>query len=383
MIRYLTAGESHGKGLIGIIEGFPANLKIDINSINNELKRRQMGYGRGGRMKIEKDEVEILSGIRNGKTIGSPIALFIKNRDWENWKDIMGIEKNKLDEDRIVTRPRPGHADLAGAIKYNHLDIRNVLERASARETAIRVAIGNIAKQFLKEFNIEIYSHVIQIGKIKIESDNVSIDKIKSADKSPLRVVDSQSEKKMINEIDKAKKIGDTLGGLFELIATNIPIGLGSHVNWDRKLDGKIAQGMMSLQGIKGVEIGIGFRAAELLGSQVHDEIYYDDGYKRYSNNAGGIEGGISNGSPIIVRAAMKPIPTLKKPLKSIDMKTKEKFEAQKERADVCAVPSASIVAENILAWILADEIMIKFGGDSIEELKDNYNRYIDYVNSR
>nr|WP_250160201.1 chorismate synthase [Caloranaerobacter azorensis] len=295
----------------------------------------------------------------------------------------MGIEKNKLDEDRIVTRPRPGHADLAGAIKYNHLDIRNVLERASARETAIRVAIGSIAKQFLKEFNIEIYSHVIQIGKIKIESDNVSIDKIKSADKSPLRVVDNQSEKKMINEIDKAKKIGDTLGGLFELIATNIPIGLGSHVNWDRKLDGKIAQGMMSLQGIKGVEIGIGFRAAELLGSQVHDEIYYDDGYKRYSNNAGGIEGGISNGSPIIVRAAMKPIPTLKKPLKSIDMKTKEKFEAQKERADVCAVPSASIVAENILAWILADEIMIKFGGDSIEELKDNYNRYIDYVNSR
>lgn len=383
MLRYLTGGESHGKGLIGIIEGFPANLKIDINFINNELRRRQMGYGRGGRMKIEKDKVEIFSGIRNGKTIGSPITLFIKNKDWENWKGIMSIEETNLDENEIVTRPRPGHADLAGAIKYNHLDIRNVLERASARETAIRVAIGSIAKQFLKEFDIEIYSHVIQIGKIKIESDDISIDKIKNTDNSPLRVIDSELEKKMINEIDKAKKVGDTLGGVFEIIATNIPIGLGSHVNWDRKLDGKIAQGMMSLQGIKGVEIGIGFRAAELFGSQVHDEIYYDDRYKRYSNNAGGIEGGISNGSSIVVRAAMKPIPTLRKPLRSVDMKTKEEFEAQKERSDVCAVPSASIVAENILAWILANEIMIKFGGDSIEEVKDNYNRYIDYVNSR
>lgn len=383
MLRYLTGGESHGKGLIGIIEGLPANLKIDINFINNELRRRQMGYGRGGRMKIEKDKVEILSGIRNGKTIGSPITLFIKNRDWENWKDIMSIEETNLGENEIVTRPRPGHADLAGAIKYNHLDIRNVLERASARETAIRVAIGSIAKQFLKEFDIEIYSHVTQIGKIKIESDDISIDKIKNTDNSPLRVIDSELEKKMINEIDKAKKVGDTLGGVFEIIATNIPIGLGSYVNWDRKLDGKIAQGMMSLQGIKGVEIGIGFRAAELFGSQVHDEIYYDDGYKRYSNNAGGIEGGISNGSSIVVRAAMKPIPTLRKPLRSVDMKTKEEFEAQKERSDVCAVPSASIVAENILAWILANEIMIKFGGDSIEEVKDNYNRYIDYVNSR
>lgn len=383
MLRYLTGGESHGKGLIGIIEGFPANLKIDINFINNELRRRQMGYGRGGRMKIEKDKVEILSGIRNGKTIGSPITLFIKNKDWENWKGIMSIEETNLDENEIITRPRPGHADLAGAIKYNHLDIRNILERASARETAIRVAIGSIAKQFLKEFDIEIYSHVIQIGKIKIESDDISIDKIKNTDNSPLRVIDSELEKKMINEIDKAKKVGDTLGGVFEIIATNIPIGLGSHVNWDRKLDGKIAQGMMSLQGIKGVEIGIGFRAAELFGSQVHDEIYYDDGYKRYSNNAGGIEGGISNGSSIVVRAAMKPIPTLRKPLRSVDMKTKEEFEAQKERSDVCAVPSASIVAENILAWILANEIMIKFGGDSIEEVKENYNRYIDYVNSR
>lgn len=383
MLRYLTGGESHGKGLIGIIEGFPANLKIDINFINNELRRRQMGYGRGGRMKIEKDKVEILSGVRNGKTIGSPITLFVKNRDWENWKDIMSIEETNLNENEIVTRPRPGHADLAGAIKYNHLDIRNVLERASARETAIRVAIGSIAKQFLKEFDIEIYSHVIQIGRIKIESDDISIDKIKNADNSPLRVIDSESEKKMIGEIDKAKKVGDTLGGVFEIIAINVPIGLGSYVNWDRKLDGKIAQGMMSLQGIKGIEIGIGFKAAELFGSQVHDEIYYDDGYKRYSNNAGGIEGGISNGSPIVVRAAMKPIPTLRKPLRSVDMKTKDEFEAQKERSDVCAVPSASIVAENILAWILANEIMIKFGGDSIEEVKDNYNRYIDYVSSR
>ncbi|RKD34274.1 chorismate synthase [Thermohalobacter berrensis] len=383
MLKFLTAGESHGKGLVGIIEGLPANLNIDIEFINNELKRRQKGYGRGKRMDIERDKIEIISGIRNGKTLGSPIAMIIKNRDWENWKEIMDVENIRLPKEKIVTRPRPGHGDLAGAIKYNHKDIRNILERASARETAMRVAVGSIAKQLLKAFDIEIYSHVIQIGKVKVETKNINKEQLEMADRSPVRVLDKQAENQIITEIDKTKEKGDTLGGLFEVVAYNVPIGLGSHVNWDRKLDGKIAQGMMSLQGVKGVEIGMGFESARRLGSEVHDEIYYENQYYRKTNNAGGIEAGISNGNNIIVKCAMKPIPSLGSPLNSVDMETKKAFEAQKERADVCAVPSASIVAEHILAWILANEITIKFGGDSISEMKDNYNRYIDYVNSR
>lgn len=378
MLRYLGGGESHGKGLIGIIDGMPANLKINIEKINNELKRRQMGYGRGGRMKIEKDKVEIFSGIRNGKTIGSPISLLIKNKDWENWKKVMEQENRDINENYIVTKPRPGHGDFAGAIKYNQRDIRNVLERASARETAMRVAIGNIAKQFLEEFNISIYSHVLEIGGIGTNNNNYSINDLEKLETSLVRVMDENIEKEIIKKIDETKKIGDTLGGIFEVIITNVPIGLGSHVSWDRKLDGKIAQGIMSLQGIKGVEIGLGFESSRRLGSEVHDEIYYEKEYYRKTNNAGGLEAGITNGSNIIVKAAMKPIPTLSKPLNSVDMITKESFKAQKERSDVCAVPAASVVAENILAWIIANEIIIKFGGDSIEDVRTNYSKYME-----
>lgn len=383
MLRYLTAGESHGKALVGIVEGLPANLNIKIEQINEELKRRQMGYGRGERMQIERDKVEVLSGIRMGKTLGSPISLIIKNKDWENWKLIMSEEPITFDEDIIVTRPRPGHGDLAGSLKYNQKDIRNILERASARETAMRVAVGSIAKVFLKEFDIEIYSHVVQIGTVKAESKQVDIEKLKEADSSPVRVIDDELEKKMIEEINNAKREGDTLGGIFEVIAINVPVGLGSHVHWDKKIDGKIAQGFMSLQGIKGVEIGLGFECSKRFGSEVHDEIFYKGTYYRENNNAGGIEAGITNGNYIVVRAAMKPIPTLGKPLMSVDMNTKEPFEAQKERSDVCAVPSASVVGENILAWIIANELVIKFGGDSIEEMKVNYKRYMERIDSR
>jgi len=382
MLRFLTGGESHGRGLVGIIEGLPSNLHIDIDFINKELARRQMGYGRGGRMRIERDKIEILSGVRHGKTIGSPLSLFIENKDWENWKDIMTLDENTKTLEGSISRPRPGHGDLAGAIKYNQEDIRNILERASARETAMRVAIGSIAKSLLKEFNISIYSHVIQIGQIR-EEEKVTLEDIEKADVSSLRVIDKSLETKMIKEIDTAKLEGNTLGGIFEVVAVNVPVGLGSHVHWDRKLDGKIAQGMMSLQGIKGVEIGMGFESAERLGSEVHDEIYYDKSYFRKTNNSGGIEGGISNGSHIVVKAAMKPIPTLNKPLNSINMKTKKSYKAQKERADVCAVPSASIIGENILAWILAVELLVKLGGDSMEEVKRNYENYLQYTDNR
>ncbi|WP_425446944.1 chorismate synthase [Dethiothermospora halolimnae] len=383
MLRFLNSGESHGKGLVAIIEGLPSNINIDIDYINSELARRQKGYGRGGRMKIETDKVEILSGIRHGKTLGSPITILIKNKDWENWKDIMSIEKKDMDESSIVTRPRPGHVDLAGAIKYNHRDIRNVLERASARETATRVAIGSIAKEFLKEFDIEILSHVIQIGCYREKCKEIKFETLRLAEKSPVRVLDRELENKIISEIDRAKKQGDTLGGVFEIHVHNLPIGLGSHQNWDRKLDGKIAQILMAQQGIKGVEIGAGFETANMLGSKVHDEIYYENNYKRTSNNAGGVESGISNGEDMVVRAAMKPIPSLVKPLKSVNMETKEEFEAQKERSDVCAVPAASVVAEHLIAWVIAKEMLIKFGGDDIKEVKRNYNEYMKYVSSR
>lgn len=382
MLRYLTGGESHGQGLIGIIEGIPSNLNINIDYIDKELKRRQMGYGRGGRMKIEQDTVKILSGVRQGKTMGSPISLFIENKDWKNWQDIMSVDGDSIDS-HIVTRPRPGHGDLVGAIKYNQKDIRNILERASARETAMRVAIGAIAKLLIKELGVRVYSHVIQIGKVRTPSNEIDINNMLDVDKSSLRVIDKKSEMKMIDEIDSARENGDTLGGIFEIIVEGAPIGLGSHVSWDRKLDGKIAQAIMSLQGIKAVEIGEGLKSAEIPGSQFHDEIFYSDKYFRNSNNAGGIEAGISNGNRIVIRAAMKPIPSLSKPLKSIDMITKESFEAQKERADVCAVPSASIIGEAIIAWVIAEEIVIKFGGDSLEEMKNNYNSYLSYLVKR
>ncbi len=369
MLRYLTAGESHGKALVAIIEGLPANMELDKDKINLELFRRMQGYGRGGRMKIEKDQVEILSGLREGKTIGSPVTLMIKNLDYDNWKD-KNIEP--------LTRPRPGHGDLAGLIKYNQSDIRNILERASARETAIRVAVGAVAKQLLKTFNIEILSHVISIGQVKLEDREVSYNDMRDADKSEVRCIDLKLSQKMIEEIDKAKEDGDSLGGIFEVAALNVPVGLGSHAHWDRKLDGLIAGAFMSIQAIKGVEIGQGFGAAFKRGSEVHDEIFYDKStsYYRKTNNAGGIEAGISNGCPIVVRAAMKPIPTLCKPLQSIDIVTKKPFFASVERSDVCAVPAASIVGEAVLAWVLAQVITEKFGKDSMEEMLENYTNY-------
>ncbi|MBS4540116.1 chorismate synthase [Clostridium sp. D2Q-11] len=380
MLRYLNAGESHGKGLMGIIEGLPSNLYIDIKFINNELKRRQRGYGRGKRMDIEKDNIDILAGVRGSYTIGSPLSLYIENKDYENWEEKMK-SIGKIDEE-IITKPRPGHGDFAGAIKYRQNDIRNILERASARETAMRVAVGAIAKLILKEFNIEVYSYVTGIGDIE-DSKEHSLEEIAEADNSSIRVLDKEMEDRIIKKIDECKLKGDTLGGSFKVVAKNIPIGLGSYSHWDRKLDGKLAQGLMSLQGIKAVEIGEAIISAKNFGSTVHDQLYYDDGYYRETNNAGGIEAGISNGENIELKGYMKPIPSLRIPLKSIDMKTKEEFLAHKERADVCAVPSASIVAESTLAWIIASEIIIKFGGDSIEEMKFNYDKYSNYIKTR
>ncbi|HSH37113.1 chorismate synthase, partial [Schnuerera sp.] len=374
MIRYLTAGESHGKGLIGIMEGFPSNLYFDIEFINNELSRRQKGYGRSNRMTIERDKIQIISGINNDYTTGNPISIKIDNK---------GVNIDLVE----VTRPRPGHGDLAGTLKYNHKGGRNVLERASARETAMRVAIGSICKLLLKEFNINIYSHIIEIGNIKISDEiylNIDKEELLKADESVIRILDKRAEKKIIKKIEKAKEEGDTLGGVIEVIGTNIPIGLGSYVNWDKKLDGRIAYSIMSIPGIKGIEFGLGFSTASRLGSQVHDEIYYgEEGYYRETNNAGGIEAGISNGEDIIFRAVMKPIPTLKKPLNTIDMETKEEALAQFERSDVCAVPSASIVAESMLAYVLANEMVSKFGGDSVEEMKMNFNNYMEGLKNR
>lgn len=385
MLRYLSAGESHGKGLVAIIEGLPSNIPIDLNAINTDLARRQHGYGRGNRMKIERDKVEIIAGVRDGKTLGTPLALMIENIDYKNWTNIMGVEQ--LDEEqKIIVEPRPGHGDLVGAIKYNHKDIRNVIERASARETAIRTAVGSIAKQFLSIFNIEILSHVLSIGKVNYRLGSKDIFEYKTIiDKSPVRCIDSNIEEKMVQEIDAAKQQGDSLGGSFEVVIRKVPIGLGSYSHFDRKLDGTIAQGIMSLQGIKAVEIGDGINGANNLGSLFHDEIYYskEKGYYRSTNRSGGIEAGVSNGEDIIVKGYMKPIPTLSKPLKTIDMASKEAKEAIIERSDNCAVPAASIVAEAICAFIIAKEMVDKFGGDSIEEMLSNYELYIDYLRSR
>ncbi|MCQ4923833.1 chorismate synthase [Tissierella carlieri] len=374
MIRFLTAGESHGESLVGIIDGIPANLYLDTDYINKELKRRQMGFGRSARMQIESDEVNILSGVSKNFTTGSPITISIKNRG----TNIELVE---------VTKPRPGHGDLVGALKYNQKGGRNILERASARETAMRVALGSICKLLLKEFNINIYSHVINIGGVNSNIDyynGLEIKELIGVDQSSIRVIDKCSEEKMINKIQESKEDGDTLGGIIEIIASNIPIGLGSHANWDTKLDGRLAAACISIQGIKGIEFGLGGIAASTLGSKFHDEILYDDNrYKRRTNNAGGIEAGISNGEDIVIRATMKPIPTLKRPLETVDMLTKEKTIAQFERSDTCAVPSASIVAESMVAYILADELIKKFGGDSLEEIKINYNNYLKYLESR
>ena len=376
MFRYFTAGESHGRCLTGIIEGFPSNVPIDVLSINKDLKRRQMGYGRGDRMKIESDTIEISSGLRGGKTLGSPIAFEIKNRDFENWEEFMK-PFGKIDQSRKVSKPRPGHSDLTGSIKYDFDDIRNVLERSSARETAVRVAIGSIAKQLMNNFDIDVLSHVRSIGNVSLEENIFHIEKLKSADKSPVRCVNKSTEEKMIQHIQQAKDQGDSLGGSFEIHLTGLPVGLGSYVQWDRKLDAKLSYALMSIQGIKAVEIGQGFKNSTLLGSQVHDEIFYDEdsGYYRKTNNAGGIEGGMSNGENIIISCYMKPIPTLYKPLQSVDIETKESFAASVERSDTCAVPAASIVGEMVAISVIAEEFLRKYGGDSLEEIKKSWKR--------
>ncbi|TDI87324.1 MAG: chorismate synthase [Caldithrix sp.] len=389
-MRYLTAGESHGQGLVGIIEGLPAGLEITEEDIAVDLKRRQMGHGRGGRMKIEKDKAQIFSGVRFGKTLGSPIALIVENKDWKNWQTKMSIKD--IDESvKQVTVPRPGHADFAGAVKYGHQDIRNVLERASARETAMRVALGAIARKFLGTFSIKIVSHVLQIHSIKNSFTVASLGAKKSdlpfelseisdlADRSPVRCLDSSIEKEMIAKIDQAKKDQNTVGGIFEVACLNLPVGLGSHVHWDRKLDARISHAMMSIPAMKGVEIGLGFEAGARFGSEVHDQIYYDKDSKKYfrsSNGAGGLEGGITNGMPLTVRVAMKPISTLMRPLDSVDMATKEQTAAHIERSDVCAVPAASIIGESILALVVADAFLEKFGGDSMKEITRTYRAW-------
>lgn len=373
-LKILTAGESHGQGLMGIIEGLPAGLEISEDYIESHLARRQMGYGRGGRMKIEKDHAEIWCGVRHGKTLGSPVGLLIKNKDWENWQQKMSVEPVP-EEIKQVTLPRPGHADLAGVQKYGFDDIRNVLERSSARETTMRVALGSCCRKLLEDLGIEVGSRMVSIHNVKDNEplpNNLSPHELNTiADQSPVRCINKHIEEKMMASIDQAKKKGDSVGGVFEIVATGLPYGLGSYVHWDKKLHARISAIMMSINAIKGIEIGMGFHGADQLGSEVHDEIGHDgEKYVRFSNNAGGIEGGMSNAQPIVLRMSMKPIPTLIKPLRSIDIATKEPKDAHKERTDVCAVPAASVIAESMLCMVLTDAFLEKFGGDSMNQLK-------------
>jgi chorismate synthase len=373
-LKFLTAGESHGQGLLGILDGMPAGLEISEHYIGGHLARRQMGHGRGGRMKIEKDHADIWCGVRHGKTLGAPVGLIVKNKDWENWTKKMSVSPVE-DDIREVTLPRPGHADLAGIQKYGFDDIRNVLERSSARETTMRVALGSICRKLLEDVGIEIGSHVVQIHDVKDESpvpDDLTPNQLSiTADESPVRCLDKNAEAAMMQTIDDSKKSGDSVGGIFEVIATGVPYGLGSYTQWDRKLHARISALMMSVNAFKGIEIGGGFGGSEKFGSEVHDEIGHDgEKFTRYSNNAGGIEGGMSNAQPIVLRMAMKPIPTLIKPLRSIDIHTKEEKDAHKERTDSCAVPAASIIAESMLCFVLADALLEKFGGDSMAQLK-------------
>ncbi|HQB38372.1 MAG TPA: chorismate synthase [Deltaproteobacteria bacterium] len=390
MLRYLTAGESHGPQLTAIIEGMPAGIGLDAEDIDRELARRQQGYGRGGRMKIEQDQVEILSGVRWGKTLASPITLAVKNRDWENWTTRMSPLAEHIDPSIAITRPRPGHSDLPGALKYNHGDIRNILERSSARETAVRVAVGAVAKSMLRQFGITIGGVVSELGGISAVCPEGSFEKLwELAARSELFCCDADAEVRMKSLIDDAKNEGDTVGGVVEVHVIGLPPGLGSYVQWDRKLDARLAMALMSIQAIKGVEVGMGFETARNPGSRVHDEIFYDasrcgvgamSSYYRNTNNAGGIEGGMSNGEPIVLRAAMKPIPTLYKPLRSVDMSTHQPFEAAIERSDACAVPAALVVAEAVVAVEIANAFLEKFGGDSLSEIRRNYDGYLEQI---
>jgi chorismate synthase len=396
MIELLTAGESHGKGLTAIINGIPSNLEISEEYLNGQLKRRQSGYGRGLRMKIETDTAEFLSGVRFGKTLGSPISLFVKNRDWENWSEKMSITPTNNPVEKI-TIPRPGHADLVGVMKYNFNDIRNSIERSSARETAARVAACSVTRKLLSDFGIEIASYVESIGGIypkenfidkffdqnltkSFGADNIN----KLADKSEVRVLDEEQGNKIINKIKVAKKRGDTLGGTFYVIVTGIPVGLGSFMQYDTKLDAELSQAIMSIQAVKGVEIGLGFGMADLYGSQVHDEIILSKNkFTRKTNHSGGIEGGMSTGLPIIIRAVMKPISTLMSPLQSVDLSTMKSIQARRERSDFCAVPACAVIGESVVAWTLSKFFLRKFSGDSMEEVRDNYESYTNQVFQR
>jgi len=382
--KFTTAGESHGKALLTVIEGVPAGLRLDVSAIDHELWRRQQGYGRGGRMKIEKDEVQVISGIRHGLALGSPVALMIENRDFVHWQQIMSSEpiESEPANPRVVKRPRPGHADLPGGQKFQTRDLRNILERASARETAARVAAGAVAKLLLTEFGVEIKSHVAQLGGIPEKPLSAEWPQIAALPSdSPLNCVDTEIQKSMIDKIDSVKEEGDSLGGIFEVVANGVVSGVGSHTSWSEKLDGRIAQAFMSIHAVKAVEIGTGVLNASIPGSQVHDEIFHDgERFTRNTNRAGGLEGGITNGEELRIRGYLKPISTLKKPLRSVDIDTKMEDVAAYERSDVTVVPAAGVIGESMLAIVLANSYREKFGGDSIDEMKRNYEGYLKQV---
>ncbi len=376
MLRFLTAGESHGQMLVVIIEGLPADLPLLAADVDRDLARRQLGYGRGGRMRIEQDRAQIVAGVRHGRTLGSPLALLVPNRDWENWRERMAVEPG--DAVDPVTRVRPGHADLAGALKYGQRDVRNILERASARETAARVAAGAVARRLLAEVGVLVRSCTVAIGGREVGRLPQSAEEWQQVEQSPLRCAEAEAERLLMAEIDKARAAGDTLGGVFAVEATGVPIGLGSHVHWDRRLDGRLAQALMSIPSVKGVEIGAGFAAAALPGSRVHD-VFAGQGQRpwaRATNRAGGLEGGITNGEPIVLRAACKPIPTLGNPLPSRDLLTGEPVLAHHERSDVCVVPAAGVVGEAMVCLVLADALLEKFGGDNLADLKRSLAEY-------
>jgi chorismate synthase len=398
-LRFSTAGESHGKALLALVEGLPAGLPVSAEWVDRELARRMQGYGRGARMKIERDRIEWLAGVRAGETIGSPVAMLIQNRDWANWEEIMAPEGSGSTGElrrRRVTRPRPGHADLAGVLKYDRVDARDILERASARETTARVAAGALAKRLLDEFGVEIGSHVLSLGGIRAgECETLPVPLNEASDRSEVRVLDSSVEARIISRIDEAKKAGDTLGGEVEVVARGVVVGLGSHVSWDRKLDGRLSGALMSIPAVKAVEIGLGVEAARRPGSAVHDPIDPVSsaappsagdpraGFRRRTNNAGGLEGGITTGEPLVIRVAMKPISTLMSPLPTVDLATGQPANAQSERSDVTAVPALGVIAEALTAFVLADAMVEKFGGDSLAEMRRNYDGYLAALGAR
>jgi chorismate synthase len=396
MLRFTTAGESHGPALVAVLEGIPAGLSLTTDDVDIQLARRQQGYGRGRRMQIEKDEVELLGGVRAGETIGSPIAMLIRNRDWKNWQDVMNPGLNDGEtagatRRRAVTRPRPGHVDLSGLLKYDRADARDVLERASARETTARVAVSAVCRRLLAEFGIRIGSHVVHLGGIDARRPEIMPEDVNAAaDQSPLRTLDAEADREMIARIDEVKRAGNTLGGICEVICEGVPVGLGSHVSWDRKLDGRLAGALMSIPAVKGVEIGMGFAGAKLPGSEVHDEIDWagngrptTGNVRRRTNRAGGLEAGITTGEPIVIRVAKKPIATLMRPLGTVDLATGAPASAVAERSDVTAVPAMGVIAEGMVALVVAEAFLEKFGGDSLRETRANYDAYVARVGGR